>query len=574
MQRKLIVLLIILAGSMAAPALQAADTETAQDQYSLWIGSHYTDFSDYAKKVGEYNLGNSELLPEFRFSHYALREGGVFRLDAHYYDDQNILGRLQTAAGDRFSGLFQFRSLTKQTGQDNLSNLEVREWLSTVPGGKIVTHEILDPNADYNTNRQELLGRISVLLSRSNNLRLMAAHRSILERGTEQSTSSSHCFSCHITSQGVDVDRRTHQFETGVQGDFGKYTVGYQFGYRHFSSKEPDPYAVYDRAVNPVNGTSGPEFDSRLVYADTVAAYGAAPKTEKLSHKVRVKGAVGKGYFTGTAGFTHVTNKRVDLSTDALSGSATYSVPLAAHTRMIARGSAVRQRSDDPFIDLPTYRAGRPGPQVSFDYTRWSSLDRSDLKGSLELIRKLNPRLTMSLLAGYNRIARTNYPDAGTSYTTGTFTGQAKFRYRPASQTNMALSYRFRKSSDPFANLNGLFEARGRDVLRPLVPGYGFVFYFQREDLKYQNVSTLPTDYHEAELTASWTPSAKSTVTLLLKGIYDKNGDLDSLDVNHKAFQPNLNLTLVPNPKWTLAAGYTYNYDRSKQPVAVALFDG
>ncbi|MEW6050599.1 MAG: GSU2204 family CXXCH-containing (seleno)protein [Candidatus Zixiibacteriota bacterium] len=574
MRRKFIVLLIILTGSMAVPALQAANDVSSRDQYSLWLGSHYTDFSDYAKKVGEYNLGNSELLPEFGFSQYSVREGTIFRLDANYFDDQNIFGRLETSTSDRFTGLFQYRSLTKQMGQDNLSNMEVREWLSTRPGGKIVTHEILDPNADYNTNRQELLGRISMLLSRSKNLRLMATHRSILERGTEQSTSSSHCFSCHITSQGVDVDRRTHQFETGVQGDFGKYTIGYQFGYRHFNSRVPNPYASYDPAINPVNGTSGPEFDSRLVFADTVAAYGAAPQTEKLSHKVRVKREIGKGHLAGTAGFTHVTNKRVDLSTDALTGSATYSVPLAAHTRMIARASAVRQRSDDPFIDLPTFRAGRPGPQVSFDYTRWSSLDRSDLKGSLEVIRKLNPRLTMSLLGGYDRRVRSNYPGAGMSYTTGRFTGQTKFRYRSADRVNMALTYRFEKTSDPFANLNGLFEERGRDVLRPLVPGFGFVFYFQREDLKYQNVSTLPTDYHEANLTVSWIPSANSTVALMLKGIYDKNSELDSLDVNHVSFQPNLNVTLSPNSEWAFAGGYNYLYDRAKEPVTVALFDG
>ena len=57
-------------------------------------------------------------------------------------------------------------------------------------------------------------------------------------------------------------------------------------------------------------------------------------------------------------------------------------------------------------------------------------------------------------------------------------------------------------------------------------------------------------------------------------GSTGKNGDLDSLDVKHSAIRPNLALSVSPIPRWFLMGGYTYQYAKSRGPVAVALFDG
>ena len=116
------------------------------ESYSLWIGGHYTDFSDYTKKVGEYNLGNDEeFLPEFKAYYLSKFDNGFMNIDGHYYDDQNINGKLTTIVGNKFKAKFQYRSLTHQEGQDLMANMEVREYLPATgaPGGKMVTHEIL-----------------------------------------------------------------------------------------------------------------------------------------------------------------------------------------------------------------------------------------------------------------------------------------------------------------------------------------------------------------------------------------------------------------------------------------------
>src|SRR5690606_18793340 len=117
--------------------------------------------------------------------------------------------------------------------------------------------EITDPEADYNTHRQEVLSQISALLSEKHNVRLVAAHRMIREQGTEQGVSNSHCFSCHIVSETVAVENMTHSFEAGLQADVkSDVTVGYEFGYRHFETQAPDAVAYFDPAVHPANGGS------------------------------------------------------------------------------------------------------------------------------------------------------------------------------------------------------------------------------------------------------------------------------------------------------------------------------
>ena len=174
----------------------------------LWLGAHYTDLQDYTKKVGEYNLGNSEWLPDFRVNYFRQATDYLLTLDGQYFDNKNISGKVTGSLSDRLTGQIEYRSLIRQQGQDLLGNLETREWFGASAGGKILTHEITDPDADYNYNRNEILTKVSVLLSRKNNIRLHTAHRSILKSGEEQKISSTHCFSCHVTSQTADVKPR------------------------------------------------------------------------------------------------------------------------------------------------------------------------------------------------------------------------------------------------------------------------------------------------------------------------------------------------------------------------------
>ncbi len=562
-------------------ALYSQDGELTH-KTSLWIGSHYTDFSDYTKKVGEYNVGLDEFMPEFKVNYLGIGTDNLFRLDGHFFDKYNIDGVVDVTIADRFSLGVQYRSLVHRLGQDQLAYMETREYFesSDTYGGKILTHQLLDPGVDYDQHRQEILSELSVLLSKKNNIRMTAAHRTIMTDGHAQNIANGHCFSCHVVSRTAEVQNRTHELQAGLQADVTPdLTVGYQFDYRSFDPQAPDVLASYEVAKHPVNGGSGPEFASRQVFDDTSVVVNRLPKNEKIGNKVRVKGKLSdKTRFATSLGYNRVENAYTDIYSGAWSGSASISTVLSPRTRLVVKATGVRIKgTDDYFIDLPTYRDGRPGPvasRPSFDYTRLSSLDRSDGRGSAELTHRLNPRVTLAVLAGYERINRYNYPDE--DYTTSRLIGQGKLRYRQGLRFSGWAAYRFEKTSDPFVSSRGLFEARGREILgRDLRNSPApFTFYYEREALRYQPITTAPTDEHELELHGTFNPNPKVSLTAGLRFNYNKNGDLDTLDVKQTTMVPTIGLNLTPNARWVLAAGYSMHYNKARGPITVALFDG
>lgn len=475
---------------------------------------------------------------------------------------------MSSKIGDGFSAGFKYRSMYKQAGQDLLTNLETRE----AAGGKILTHEILDPGAEYYVHRKEIESNFNIRLSKKNNVRLIAAHRTVLQTGSEQHLANSHCFSCHITSSTATIDKITHQIMAGLRADIGKSTVGYQFDYRIFESEAPVNFANYDVAKHPVNGGSAAEFGSRLIYDGVALPVSEYPNTEKLSHKLTYEGSAGNSRYGSSISLSKATNKNNSLSSTAFSGSAFYTTSLAKLTRLIAKFSVAKLDVDDVFIDLPLYRDGRPGEPKNFDFTRYSSLNRVDLRGSVEIISRLNRKMTASFTAGLRSIDREHYP-ADNSDATTTFFGQAKIKYRKGLRYSTSVKYRFESTSNPFTSARGLFEERGRDLLNP-VDGTAFVYYWQREALRYQDITTVPTQAHILDLTSSWRPNNKVNMNFGFKAKYDKNDDLDSLDVSHFSMQPSLALNINIDQKWTVSLGGSYAFKKSRGPVAIALFDG
>jgi hypothetical protein len=566
---------------LLAAAVTASDTEGITEEYSVYIGARVVDTSDYNKKVGEYESIEEDVWPQFGLTYRSYTPNSVFYVDGRYNDANDIFGFLSIRVGDQFTGKVRYQSMVRHTGQDLLENIEAREWLpvTSSPGGKMLTHEIIDTGADYSYERKEIMSQFSVLLSRRNNVKLIAAHRTIMKDGHEQSIANNHCFSCHLTSQEAKVQDRTHNIEAGLEADVKNLDVGYLFGYRIYESGAPMPYAYYDDARHPVNGGAGAEFASRLNYEDATLPYDGKPRTEKTSHKVKVKGDAGKGRFATSFNYTKALNDMNNLAAKSWAGAFNYAVPISPKTRLVAKASATGIDVDDPFVDVNTHRPASPTP-ADFDFTRYSTLDRSTIDISAEVMHRLNPKVTLSFLAGYESVDRKDYPIVDDGTKSGTFTGQAKLRYRKGLKYATTFKYRFEKTSDPFVSGRGLFEAEGHGFLDPIhigspggTPSYGY-FYYQREDLRYQEITTVPTDYHEVELKTTYRPTTKASINLKLAAIMDKNGDLDSLDVEHSKLNGDVSFTLTPNLKWTLSGGVGHQMEKSRGPVTVALFDG
>ena len=551
--------------------------EGTTEKYSLWFGSHYTEFSDYTKQVGKYDLGDDEFMPEFKVNYISKSSNGMFSLDGHYYDDHNVYGKVRTTVGNTFKANFKYRSMILQEGQDLLTVMEAREYLpsSGNAGGKMLTHEILDPNADYNTHRQEISSNIEAKLSNKYNMRLVVAHRSILKNGTEQKIASTHCFSCHMTSVTAQVDQTQHQIEAGIDVGNNQFDLGYRFGYRVFENHATNATVNYEDAKHPVNGGAAGEFGPRVIYDDATLEFSTYPKTEKMSHRLRLKKELGNGTVSGSASYSKTENKYTDLSNEAYTGHLGYAFRMDNNTRMNIKVAVQKLQSDDPFIDLPTFRDGATdGNTYDFDYTRYSSLDRMVSKIDAEMIKRLTPKVTLSLAAGYHINNRDDYPVYDDGLSTKKIYGQLKVRHRKGLRYNSTLKYRYEKITDQYISGRGLFEESGYGVLEPLVPTSNWVFYFQREDLRYQDITSLPTQVHKFEWRSTYVPNNQISINMGLNAKLDKNNDLDSLEVEHTSYQPNLFISYNPNLDWTFNTGFTYTYDKSSLPVTVALFDG
>lgn len=561
-------------------------------KYSLLLGAHYDSFDDYAKKVGEFRKIYDGAYPDARFGLFAKGRDSYLDFKGHFYDNKSMGADFTGKLSNRVSAKVKYLLYRRELQTDLLGNINAREMLANgAPGGKMLSHEDLNPGYDYYYDRNRVESEVEVLISEKHDVKFMAAHRFWNDTGHEQKIATMHCFSCHLSSQAAKVDRTVNQFNVGLEGKPGPVGVSYNFMYSKFKSDANPPDVLFDPAKHPVNGGAGTEFGSREIYSGEDVVYGVYPETEKIGNRVKFTTSFGKNYLSGSAFYHRAKNKLTALESSylgygqdnlvvsSLGGTVNFSAALNKTMRLIARSSMTRIKADSAYINLPLWRYDYAGDSAltgggqDFSFWRYSSLSRIEGKGSLEFTMLANTNTTISVLAGYEGINREDYPYAEADDATNRFIGQAKIRYREGLKYSLGLKYRLEKTDNPFTDYRGLFEHEGRGVLEPL-PGNTFIFYFQREDLKYQNVTTLPTIEHKLELTGHYKLNHKVGLNANVKLNLDKNTELDSLEVEHTYFQPSLGFNITPDMRWVLAGGMRYQYYKSRGPIAVAMFDG
>ena len=569
------------------PQILRAEDGDSETRFSIWLGGHYNSWEDYGKKLGEFRHIYDDAYPEASFSLFNRGSNYFLNLNGHYYDNKNIRGDFTARFKNRFEIDVNYILFRRQLQTDLLNDINAREMLADgSPGGKMLTHEDFDPGFDFNYDRHRVESKMEFLIDEKNDIRVTAAHRFWNDSGHEQRVASMHCFSCHLTSQAVEVDRTVNQFNLGIEGKPGPVGVSYNFIYSKFSSDAPAPSIFYDEAKHPVNGGSAEEFDSRVIYAGEDVIYATYPETEKIGNKVRFSSDIGKHRLSGSAFYHRSQNELSDLEnqiiagqydnlvSDTYGGTLNFSALLNKTMRLLAKTSVSRTKADDIMVELPLWREDRPGGDQDFSFMRYSSLDRLRGDASLEMIMRLNPQTTLSILGGYQGVRRDDYPYKDADDATNRLIGQAKVRYRKGLEYSLGFKYRLEKTYSPFTSYRGLFEASGREEGLSPLEGNTFIFYFQREDLKYQDVTSLPTIEHDLELTGNLNLNSKVSLNANVQLRLDQNNDLDSLEVEHTFFQPSLGFNIMPTMEWVFSGGMRYQILKSRGPVTVAMFDG
>ena len=555
-------------------AVSIAQIEAPDIQTTFRIGGHYTTLDDYYKKAGEFYYGKEDPFPEFGLSLYSMEDSKSFNFSGDYFDKKNMFGRLNVMASDILKGSFSYRSFYRNKGTDLLENLMAKEKPDTLVG-KSVTHEDTAPGADYGYTRHEINSDLEfkIPIDNKHDLKLIAAHRSIMHKGTEQKIVTMHCSSCHIQSHKVDVDRKSHNLSLDAQTAFDRLELGYGIEYNYYDSDVKTLEVFYDTAQHPNTGGAIGEFDARMNYNGEKVEVAREPKTEKISHRLNLKIPTGKGKLAGAFITSSIKNKWNDLRIRSNGGLLKYDVNFSPELHLLVDAKINRITNDEIFIDVAPWREGLTGGGQNLDYTRYSNLTRTLLSSNAKLKYRLGPFSDLFFQTGYERIKRDDYPEYGLNDKTTKFYGELKFKYRFVRLSSLRAKYRFTSIDNPFTIFGKLLEYRGNGTLFPL-PDNGKVNYFQRDEIRYGNATNLPSLKHDIDVSMNVKAIKKLTITGGVRYTLEKNNDLDTFDYERTTLSPSLSFNLLGGPRWSFFAGGSLFKQTANAPVAFAMFDG
>ncbi|MCA9734936.1 MAG: hypothetical protein H6696_17010 [Deferribacteres bacterium] len=572
--------------------------QEATTNWSLGVAGNYTAFGDgYIPKVAEYKYYKDGFFPEMKFNWNRYNGMNKIQLNGAYYNPKEMLFGGDFRLGKSVLADVSYKSFYRNTQLDLLENISARESLNregTAPGGKILSHEIQNPNEQLGYQRQEIEANLKFLLP-GDKITLRASHRTIMEDGKMQHVQNMHCASCHLVSRPLDVKNKTQSLTAGLDAALGVADLSYEVNVRKFIS-DAGPYsAYYDSAGHPGRGyiwtdpntgaTSNyyVEFGSRLVYHGEDVAIAAYPETNKLSHKITAKSNIGKGRLLLQYQNTTLTNDAQladpnvtitgDLKVTANNLNGNYSTPLMENTKLILAGKYRRLENEDLSIDNPDWRDNRPGGDIDLDYIRYSSLTRTDLEGSAKVIYQPKRSYRLTALLGFNSVERDNFPIEGANFKTDKTMFELGVRYRPTGKFTGDLKYGLENIDNPFSPVDQMFEMYGRGTLMPTT-GAPNVYYWQRDDLRYGNISNMPAMVHNIKATVKVQPNKKVKLDVGLNLKKGSNDTQKELDFQQTTMAPNLGLTLIPNDKVNFFANYTYVKQTQNGLAAVALMDG
>jgi hypothetical protein len=305
------------------------------------------------------------------------------------------------------------------------------------------------------------------------------------------------------------------------------------------------------------------DFPDRVIFQDTVVAFGQISDNEKMAHTLKVETQMGKSQILGRFTHTQSKNKSAGIEVNSNGGTLKYVLSPNMKTRLIAQASLARIENDEVEVDVPAWRGGDPD---QFDYVRYSSLTRTVAKGFATFTYQPDRRYRVFISAGYEGTQRDDYPYFEAKERTTKLKASVGGKYRPNSKFWGRIKYSFENTKNPVP-YNQLFEKSGKDEEAP-------VYYYEREDLRYGNVTNQPTNQHDADLTLNFRPDLKVSLTMGLKASLQTNDENTNLDYERTMLNPQLSATLNPDPRWELFGNVSYNRDKSNGLITVAMMDG
>ena len=614
MERKICVLLTVLAflGGFSLQVWAQDDGDTEFD-VEVGVGYHITDYNGYPGKIGEYQvLDHHSTGPDLHFSGTAQNKDLYLNFDGRYHENNDHEYHFNGDYRRILKQDFSYDRFQHWLDHDGLNNLSATSMGGGGKYGPKTSHEDFDAGKDYIIKCSEEKSDTVINLPFSKGAQLNVNYRRQIREGHRQALTISHCASCHVTSNGREVDEETEDFKIGATKKFDWLTLSYNYFHREFNERGKSPENPYDDAMHPVDNPNMPlgapvdksgnkYFNDRIQYDGTTRPYNVVPDSEKDSHLVKVLASLPMDT-TFFASYIHsevdnrnhnpevATDDNLEMDSDTVSARLTNRSFPGLNLSFKFRYLTID--NDDVYVDVNEPNDSPVGPSAnsfwydpaktlaagqynSFDpdFTRESAMSRDVTTLGFDARYQLLKKTSLRLGYEWEEVDRDNYAvdeEGGTE--TETNTVKVVLNSRPHRKVKARIGYKWQDIDDPFVAVNSVWE----DVAFPSSPNpFGTsTQYWERQDARSYSRSNQPTEVNEITADLTWSIQPNLGVTANYRYTDKQNDDVGGSDWEQESHMPSINLWYAPTAKLSFNFSYIYDWTETKALACIPVYNG
>jgi hypothetical protein len=580
--------MIISALLLCSHPVLSQEPEKTENNFKIELnpGLHWTNWKDYRGKVGEYEILDQGIHPDWIFSINGQVKSSFFELKGNYYEDEDYSASADIDLNRIFREELYYFRMPHFLEHDPLKNLNAvfRDLSGAVCTEPVTEYTDLNPGDEYMIRYSTAKSKTTYRLPFLPRSEVFFDYRREQRQGHSQAIAMSKCSSCHVVSQSRDIDEYTEDLNPGFKAKFGNeksgwLTVSYDYLKRRFGETGADPTNLYNPAVHPALGTD--IFTNRVQYDrdNGYLPFNVVPSSEKDSHTVKVHGQIPQiatdvfaSYVNSLVENTHKGNE-YDLNS-AIGRVTNYLIP---GLTVCGKFRWMDIDNDDVFVQV-TEQQALAGPQAGLTYSqaypdfdpefyRKSAMNRRVYETEISAKYRLLKHLTLN--GGFEwRLTDRDYYEVDPGETkTNEYIGRVGLTFRKA-RLYGNINYEHQEIDDPFANLKAACNPSG------INPTTGSPFtglqYFQFWDMRTQTLSNLPDRKDQISTSITWSASP----TISVSGYYRYINESNDFGWDQQSHMPSASLWFALSPKLNFTLSYLYDYQKTNSLICESVFNG
>lgn len=535
------------------------------------IGAHGSSVTKDGTRAAEYDEATTHAEGSLKFR-WIKTDGDVkikWEGEVESHSDMNF--KLVINSGKWFKSTTTYNKFFHRLGHDELTNLEGRESVNpdiNKPGGKFVSHEDYDPDVEYYTVYERFSQVFDFNVENDSPFHHVQVGLTALSRkGYHQINGLSHCDNCHIISKAAKTDEITYDLWVKADAKVGNTDISYKGTYSKYNNQAPVYDLYYDLPRHPVTGGSAEELGSRALFGGERLPLNYNNDNEMFENAISIESVITpKDTIYAKLLYSTQKNKAVDLQLNTKAGSFRYTRKFSKNFRFDAYFSYYTLENDDYYVNLPDWRAGRPGGGQPMSFLRESAYNRDVSYFKLRGIYRFSPSQRLTFTYRYQQIDRdtlvVNFENNSTETTKNLFKIRYDGRFDGA-KAFFEVSYE--DIDHPFETYNGIYENSYHNY-------DGTVWYFLRE--RVGEATSLPNQ--DFRLKGSFTIDLTDNSSLNVYASYrdGENDELNTYKMDLKAKNAGMDYFVQLNDNTVVTFGYDYSNGSQTTLFAVPIMDG